>query len=330
MPRTASDLSPAERNYLLHLQTLAYRYFLDNQMADGLILDRQRNFGPRLSQGWRSTAATGMGLIAIALASAEPVRLLTRHEAIRRVGHALRASLDWLPHTHGILPHFTDATGAAVGFDVCSTVDTAWLIAGGLWAATFLDDPSLQEMATQLYDRIDWRYWTTSFAPNPGLLRHGRSHTGPLLPCVWDRLNGETIFLYVLAAGAKADRAWPAIGWSRLRPFFGTVAGLRFLSADLGLFVFQYGLDLLDLETWCIPGGIDLLTQARIATEANFHYCRAAAGKFRTYRRHWGLSAGDGPGGTPSSDTYRCYAPGQPVDGTAQLTATLAAVAHVP
>ena len=44
-------------------------------------------------------------------------------------------------------------------------------------------------------------------------------------------------------------RAWPAENWCRLQPFFGTVAGLRFISADLGLFVFQYGLDLLDLDT---------------------------------------------------------------------------------
>jgi hypothetical protein len=184
----------------------------------------------------------------------------------------------------------------------------------------------LDDLARRLYDRIDWRSWT---APS-GLIRHGRDHAGRLLPCVWDRLNGETVFMYVLAAGADGGRAWPAEAWSGLRPFFGVVEGLRFASADLGLFVSQYGLDLLDLETWREPGGLDLPAQAAFAAEANYRCCRAAAERFATYRRHWGLSAGDGPGAAPGADAYRCDAPGEPLDGTAHLTASLASVAHRP
>jgi hypothetical protein len=322
----ASDLAPADRAFLLHLQALALRYFLDNQAADGLFLDRQRNFGTPLPGGWRSTAATGMGFIALALAGAAPFRLLTRAETVARVGRGLRTALDHLPHTHGILPHFLDDDGVAVGCDPRSSIDSVWLVAGGLWAAAFLDDAVLQELAERLYHRIDWRPWTVA----EGLIRHGCDRHGGWLPYAWDRLNGETVFLYVLAAGADGERAWPAEGWSRLRPFFGTTAGLHFASADLGLFVFQYGLDLLDLAAWRQPGGLDLAGQAAVATEANFRCCRAAADRFRTYRRYWGLSAGDGPGATPESDTYRCYAPGRPLDGTAHLTATLASVAHRP
>src|SRR5260221_7391822 len=127
MPRMASDLTPAERAFLLHLQVLALRYFLDNQTADGLFLDRQRNFGPRYIGHLRSTAATGMGLIAIALASAEPCRMLGRTEAVARVGRALRTAAGRLPHTRGVMPHFTDAAGQPVGVDICSTIDSAWL-----------------------------------------------------------------------------------------------------------------------------------------------------------------------------------------------------------
>ena len=35
-----------KRAFLSELHTRAIRYFLDNQTADGLILDRQRNFAP--------------------------------------------------------------------------------------------------------------------------------------------------------------------------------------------------------------------------------------------------------------------------------------------
>ena len=47
-------------------------YFLDNQAAGGLILDRQANHGPRRPHGLCSIAATGMGFIALALARRRP------------------------------------------------------------------------------------------------------------------------------------------------------------------------------------------------------------------------------------------------------------------
>jgi hypothetical protein len=134
--------------------------------------------------------------------------------------------------------------------------------------------------------------------------------------------------MYVLGAGARDGRALSAASWTALRPFDGTVAGLSFNNADLGLFVFQYGLDLLDLQRWQAPGPVDLWAEARLAAEANERACRATA--FRTYRRFWGLSAGDGPGDPPHPDAYRAYSPAGPIDGTAHLTATLASVAHRP
>jgi hypothetical protein len=332
MPGKALAFAATERKFLLQLQTLALRYFLDNQTADGLILDRQRNFGPLRAEGWCSTATTGMGLIALALASVEPFQLLSRSEAIERVEVALTAARDRLPHTWGVLPHFTDSrTGSAVGFDQRSTIDTGWLIAGALWAAEFLQDNNLKQIAQHLYQRINWRFWTSGHeSRTPGLIHHGTDVEGRFLPCAWDRLNGETVFLYVLAAGADHARAWPAEYWPRLQTWYGAVAGLRFASADLGLFVFQYGLDLLDLTSWRNPTGCDLSLEAALAAEANYRHCRSHADRFGTYRIYWGLSAGDGPGDHPATDIYRCYAPAEPLDGTAHLTATVASVAHRP
>jgi hypothetical protein len=105
---------------------------------------------------------------------------------------------------------------------------------------------------------------------------------------------------------------------------------LRFASADLGLFVFQYGLDLLDFRAWQAPGTLDLWAEAAVATKANRLACRAAASRFSTYRRFWGLSAGDGPAVGSGSDVYREYSPAGVIDGTAHLTATLASIAHRP
>jgi hypothetical protein len=333
MPRTASAsrvcepaFSPRERATLLRLQEGFLRYFLDNQTGDGLVLDRQANFGRRRSVGLCSTATTGMGFIAIALASAEPYHRLTRSEAIQRIRGGLETALEKLPHTHGILPHFVHSdTLAVTGADARSTVDTGWLAAGTLWAAEFLRDDRLTQLAERLYERIDWRWWT---APG-GLIGHGADGGGQILPSCWDRLNGETVALYVLAAGSREDRCWLAANWNRLGRFFGQAGGLRFGSADLGLFVFQYGLDLLDLAGEPLPGN-DLGADAARAAEANARVCQGASDRFRTYRRFWGLSAGDGPASGTAGYVYRPYSPAEPLDGTAHVTATIASLAHSP
>ncbi len=330
MPRMAGGhgLDPADLAFLFALQRLALDYFIDNQAANGLVLDRQANRGSRRPHELCSLAATGMGFVALAVASAPPYHLLTPSDAARRIAAGLRTALDALPHDHGVVPHFVhSATGRVHGSDFLSTVETSWLAAGGLWAAAFLRDAEVESLAARLYERVDWAYWA---APG-GLLRHGLGHDGHFLPCCWDRLNGETAFMYVLACGAADGRALGADSWEALDAFYGTTAGQRFNSADLGLFVFQYGLDLLDLRAWRRPGDPDLWAEARTAALANEAFCRTAAAKYATYRRFWGLSAGDGPPEAPWKHyDYRCYAPGGPVDGTAHLTATLASVAHHP
>jgi hypothetical protein len=331
MPRIGSArngiFSASDRELLFGLQLQALQYFLDNQISTGLVLDRQANRGALRSGGVCSLAATGMGCIALALAAEPQYDLLSPADATRRIACTLRTCLNELPVDHGVLPHFIDtATGAVHGDDACSTIETAWLVAGALWAAATLRDAEMQELADKLYNRIDWVYWSRP----DGLIRHGKDRDGNFLRCAWDRLNGETAFMYVLAAGAEAGRGLRHESWLALRPFHGTVAGLRFASADLGLFVFQYGLDLLDFRTFEAPGPIDLIAEAAVATEANRLACRNAADRFATYRQYWGLSAGDGPGIGDGPDIYREYTPAGHIDGTAHLTATIASVAHCP
>jgi hypothetical protein len=330
LPGGSARLTAAEQAFLLSLQRQALHYFLDNQSAGGLMRDRQANRATHRLQGWCSTSATGMGLIALALAAAPPYRLLERDKAVHRVRLALSAALDRVPHDHGIMPHFLDSqTHELRGHDAFSTVDSSWLLAGALWAAAFLKDAALEELAQHLYQRVDWYYWTDPQTSESGLLRHGKGHDGCFLPSFWDRYNGETVAMYVLGAGAAIERAVPPKAMAALNPFYGTVAGLRFNNADLGLFTFEYGLDLLDLRCWRSPGP-DLAAETSIATHANYLFCKQQSEQFLTYRRFWGLSNGDGPGDAPQHDSYRARSPHLPIDGTAQLIDTLAAVAHAP
>jgi len=328
---TVDSLSATERAWLHGLQRQALAYFLENQQPHGLVLDRQRNHSSVLVvSGLCSTAATGMGLMAVALASAPEYRLLTLADARSRIAACLETALEHLPHMNGMLPHFVDTrTLAPVGVDRVSTIDSSWLIVGALWAAAFLDDAQIRAQAERLYHRADWQYWARVPDGELGRLRHGSGPGGKLLPNSWERLNGETAFMFLLACGADPEKCLPRASWMGLKTCPGQVAGHCFASADLGLFVFQYSLELLDCKRYALPGPCDLFAEARTATWANHLACRTAAHEFQTYRTFWGLSAGDGPGAN-GADVYRCYAPNGPVDGTAHLTATLASLSTYP
>ena len=172
----------SERIFLLGLQRQALRYFLDNQTPGGLVRDRQANQGPLMPRGWCSTAATGMGLIALSLAAAPPYRMLSRAEAVGRVRTALDAALERIPADQGMMPHFLDsATDEPRGHDVFSTVDSSWLVAGALWAAAFLEDAALESLADRLYHRVDWQHWTASAIT----ARAGRTACAAPPPLVW-------------------------------------------------------------------------------------------------------------------------------------------------
>ena len=257
MPRngTPADglLSAPDRDFLFGLQVQALHYFLDNQAADGLVLDRQRNHGALRSGGVCSLAATGMGCIALALAAEAEYQLLAVH---RR-----RANQRTPPHLPERPPGRSRRAGRisstprrepSLGDDACSTVETAVARRGRPVGrgGMLRDTAELQDLANRLYASIDWSYWSVARRSDPARCKDDR---GRFLKCSWDRLNGETAFMYALAAGADEGRCLPEGGWNALQPFRGEVAGLRFASADLGLFVFQYGLDLLDLRAWERP-----------------------------------------------------------------------------
>lgn len=318
---------------LLHdLSRRGILYFLDNQLDSGLILDRQSNHGAttgagwastgdgwaNTADGWASTAATGMGLIAIALAALPPYSLIDRREASRRISRALALGNGRVPRIDGIMPHFLDIkTLVPRGSDAYSTVDTAWLIAGGLVAAKLLGSSRLRNRAYALYRGIDWRSWSKD-----NLIRHGADEKGNRFSATWDRLNAETAFMYLLAIGAPEPLALAPESMRSLKSFVGKAGSHEFASADLGLFTSQYSLEILD-PSLMTGSAIDLAETARKAIRANQEVCLSASRRFTTYRKVWGLSAGDGP------DGYQDYGP-EKIDGTAHVTATIGSLAWAP
>lgn len=313
---------------LQRLEKESIQYFVDNQLGHGLILDRQRNFARRGKTGLCSISATGMGLIALALAGEPEFAVLSRRESRKRIARALRTALT-LRHINGMMPHFVDSRSLApVGSDAISTIDSAWLLAGALWAAEFTGVPQIRRLVRALVARVNWNAWTNG-APAP-LLRHGASVSGTYLTSVWDRFNAETAFMYLLAIGADETKALPASSWNALELFTGTLGSRTFISSDLGLFTFQYSHLLLDGAKLPPVKGKNLLAESIEGTLANREFCAALREQYRTFQTFWGVSAGDGPPNHPSGpDEYRAYDP-QSVDGTSHIEATVASLEVAP
>lgn len=314
-------------NDFLSIQARGFDYFIQNQTEEGLFLDRQTNGGPRIPREKEicSTAATGMGFISLALAAGHNYGI-SHDQAVARCARGFQTVLHDLPQDHGLYPHFVEGGSAlrSWGDDAISTIDSAWLIAGAGCAAELLHDDQLRQLFSQMYQRVDWGYWTgktedTSNAGNP-LLVHGKDKAGRFFPCRWDKLNCEHLFMYILAAGAEKGKSVPADTLDKLQLFMKEIGGISCASGDLGLFVHQS--PLVDLDRYRNPGPVDLRENNMRATRLNIAACMNLAQRYQTYESLWGISAGDGDGGNYKESTpLDC-------DGTAHVTATVASIEY--
>src|SRR3984885_13881865 len=133
-------VSQADRAFVEDLEHRSFDYFWEQaDHGTGLVLDRARVDGGR-AQGPRrdiaSAAATGFGVTAICIGVEHG--WITRKEAAERV----RATLDFFANRaieqHGWFYHWMDvSTGDRKWDSETSSVDTAFLLAGGLSAARY-------------------------------------------------------------------------------------------------------------------------------------------------------------------------------------------------
>jgi hypothetical protein len=318
-----SGLNPAQARKLRTLLIELLQYFVDNQDDSGLMFDRQRNRGPRKEKVLLSSSATGMGLIALALASHPEIGLLTRTEAERRITRALERALK-LPQVNGMVAHFFENDHQPLAKDdAIATIDSAWLVAGALWVAAYFNSAKLGALARELYERIDWLLWTTREDKEfPDLLHHGMTAEGKLLPTRWDRLNAESAFMYLIAMGSCAAKNISKEVWKQLKPHWHVLVGQKVASADLGLFALRWSLELFDFGPYFFGEGVNLVHEGRLGALLNYQLCRSLRDEYQTFKYFWGLSAGDGPDTKEEEGKYREYSP-QCIDGTANIESTL-------
>jgi hypothetical protein len=246
----------------------------------------------------------------------------------------------------GFFYHFLGVTkGRRFARAELSTIDTALLLGGVLFAQTWFDgdepeEAEIRRLADQLYAAVDWR-WIT---PRPPFVSMGWHPESGFIPADWNIYN-EGLLLYVLALASPSNplppETWDA--WTaRFEPQWSDKWGEPHLHFA-PLFIHQYSHCWIDFrgirDKYMAAKGIDYFENSRRAVRAQRAYAIANPGGWTGYGEDvWGLTACDGPGDfkqrlngrTREFFSYSARGPDDRDDGTLAPTAAAASIAFEP
>lgn len=320
------------------LQQTAFDYFwYEANPTNGLVRDRSR------AHAHASIAATGFGLTAIGIGIERG--WITRAQGRERTLRTLKTFCDMpqgdartgaIGH-RGWFYHFLEMdTAARSGACELSSIDTALLLAGCIYAREYFDgrhaaEKEIRAAVEIILDRVDW-HWMTDGAdsltmgwhPERGFLKHR-----------WTGYN-EAMILYVLGLGASRAPL-PASQWQTWTSKYKweTHYGQSFVIFP-PLFGHQYSHSWIDFrgiaDDYMRERGVTYFENSRRATIAQREYAIANPGNFTGYGADvWGLTACDGPG-TRGKFSYmaRGAPPPERDDGTIAPTAAGGSIAFTP
>jgi hypothetical protein len=288
--------------FLDTLQRRTFDFFWDlTPPANGLTPDRW----PR--EQFSSIAAVGFAL------TAYPVGVerawITRAQAADRTLATLRffwtapqdSAVSGATGYHGFFYHFLNPlTGQRYQNVELSTIDTALLLAGILFAQSYFDradtaEAEIRALADSIYARVDWN-WAQA---RPPAVSMGWHPEGGFIPADWIGYN-EAMILWILALGSPTH-AVDSTGWTAWVSGYdwGTYYGQDFVQFA-PLFGHEYSHVWVDFrgirDAYMRGQGIDYFENSRRATLSQRAYAIANPGAWRGYTKDvWGLTACDGP-----------------------------------
>jgi len=344
---TGSDMTTAamDDEDLTRLQITTLQYYLHETNPDnGLVRDKTADGTPS------SIAAIGMSLATVPAVVERGV--LRREFAAKVVRRRLRF-LSELPQGpepdaagyKGFFYHFLDMeTGRRVWQCELSTIDSAFLFAGMLTAATYFDgdtaeEAEIRQMADALYRRADWNWARDGGAA----VTHGWRPESAFIPHRWTGYD-EALLLYILGLGSPTHPL-PAESYAA---YCSTYSWRQIYGTDLlysgPLFTHQLShlwIDFRGIRDEFMRGrDCDYFENSRRATYLHQQYAIRNPRQFAGYGEHcWGLTACDGPGWTTRSvngvqrqffDYIARGAPDGPDDGTVAPWAVVASLPFAP
>ena len=272
------------------IERAAFDFFWNEaSSATGQVRDRARLNGDE-HRRIASIAATGFGLTGLCIGESSGY---DKPAAIReRVRQTLRFLKRQLPHEHGFFYHFIDMeTGARVWNCELSSIDTSLLLCGVLTVRQHFKDAEIQDLATAIYERVDWPWMLNSGAtfsmgwnPGSGFLRSRWEHY-----C-------ELMMLYLLALGSPthsvSSETWRA--WKRPTVKFQE---FEYISGHDPLFTHQYSQAWFDFRHKR-DGYADYFMNSVTATQAHKRFCVSLHDEFPDYSAHlWGITSSDSAAG---------------------------------
>jgi len=293
---SAQSFTPQDQSFLDDLQHRSVQYFLDEPNPQtGLVPDRARVDGSSLDDNHRdvaSTAATGFGLTAICIATER--HWISGSEARERVRNTLRFFANNAIHQRGWFYHWIDVkTGQRRWNSEVSSIDTALLLAGVLTVRQyFRDDQEIRELATRIYERVDFRWMLNG---DPLLLSHGWKPESGFLKARWDTYSEDTI-LYLLAIASPTHPITSSSWYALWRDRYRYAGYAYFTTIGVPLFMHQYSHAWIDYrERRELRGDkIDYFENSVNATLAHRKFCMDLAYEFPVYGPNiWGITASD-------------------------------------
>ena len=295
----------------------AFDFFIaESNEENGLVKDHGSSFYENNFK-IASVAATGFGLTVWCIGAQRG--WISREDAYKRVLNNLKFFKDSVPEIKGFYYHFLNMkTGKREYNSELSSIDTALYIAGALFAGEYFKGTEVENLAKELYDRINWEWMLNG----EDTLSMGWKPESGFLPHRWG-MYCEHMMLYLLAMGSSTHpiptESWDA--WDRNEDSYENLSFFHCAP----LFTHQYSHIWFDFRRIKDKHG-DYFDNSIKASLANRQWCIDEEKASMSYGPDsWGLTACDAP------QDYRAYgAPYGPEDGTVAPTGAIGSVVFVP
>jgi len=305
-----------DEQLLDEMQRASFQFFWNETNPNtGQVKDRALLNGKDM-RTMASIAATGFGLTALCIADA---RGFTKTPDItERVRKTLRFLSGTLPNVHGFFYHFVDMnTGQRWAKSELSSIDTSLLLCGILTARQYFKDAEIQDLATKIYNRVDWP-WMLNGGPTFSMGWHPESG---FLQARWEHFS-ELMMIYLLGIGSPTNPV-SADTWKAWKRPTITYQGLTYISGNDPIFTHQYSQAWFDFRNKK-DAYANYFENSVTATKAHKLFCLSLKSRFSDYSEDlWGISASDyAKGYTAWGGPSAKGEPLGPVDGSVVPCAT--------
>jgi hypothetical protein len=299
--------------FLDQIERVIFQFFWEQASpTTGLVKDRAFAAGND-SRTISSIAATGFGLTALCIGHKRGYGDAAKIQA--RVVTTLDFLLNQLTHVNGFLYHFIDMNSGARAFNSeVSSIDTSILLCGVLTCRQYFQDAQIQNLATQIYNRVNWPWMLNGGAA----FSMGWKPESGFISSRWDTYS-ELMMIYLLAIGSSTNPV-PASSWDAFTRPTLTFQGLTYITnMHAPLFIHQFSHAWFDFRNKS-DKYTNYFNNSVTATQAHKLFCLSLHGQFSDYQSNlWGISASD------SAHGYVAWGgppPMGPIDGTIVPCAT--------